>query len=129
MVLFVRFLPNTETRVSCSFEFVFLGFSLTRRDDNSRVWLIISNYFRDVLYWFFCRGGLLLAGHPNTPHHMASPLARRFCVRLLSERQFEYLPWWKYCVDFVFHSNGQTRVFYSVYFVFMFLSCTLLVLF
>ena len=60
---------------------------------------------------------------------MASPLARRFCARMLSERQFDYLPWWKYCVDFVFHSNGQTRVFYSVYFVFMFLSCTLLVLF
>ena len=103
MVLFVRFLLNTETRVSCSFEFVFLGFF-----HSQGVMIILGCGWSFWIIFEMCSNGSLaavgwlLAGHPFTPHHMASPLTRCYYVRMLSERQFEYLPVWKYCVVFVF---------------------------
>ena len=56
---------------------------------------------------------LAAALNPTTPHRTLPSHAGRYCARILSYRQFEYLPSWKYCVV-SFSSNYQTRVFYSM---------------
>ena len=53
---------------------------------------------------------LAAALNPTTPHRTLPSHAGRYCARILSDRQFEYLPSWKYCVV-SFSSNYQTRVF------------------
>ena len=59
---------------------------------------------------------LAAALNPTTPHRTLPSHAGRYCARILSDWQFEYLPSWKYCV-FRFSLNYQTRVFYFMIFV------------
>ena len=110
-MLFCRFLSNTETCVSCSLNSPFLDFSYT-----CGVFFFIilgCGYYFELLSGCALMVLLAAALNPTTPHRTLPSHAGRYCARILSYRQFEYLPSWEYCVA-SFSSNYQTFVFYSM---------------
>lgn len=119
-VLFCRFLSNTETRVSCSLNSPFLDFSYTC--DVFFLIILGCGYYFELLSGCALMVLLAAALNPTTPHRTLPSHAGRYCARILSYRQFEYLPSWKYCV--VSFSSNIRHASFILWFRFMFLSGT-----